>query len=81
MIRVGLLPAGISRRVLEQRPARPDLAELPRFLLGVVREPRLIARLWPTLWRMPRLQWHYSRYPAERADLPRWRTRLQRLES
>jgi menaquinone-9 beta-reductase len=79
LLDAGLLDAESSIAALRQALPRPS----PRWLLGkargLVRSPRLAARLVPVLGRMAVAQAIYRSYPADRAQRSRWSTWAARL--
>jgi flavin-dependent dehydrogenase len=79
LLDAGLLDAESSIAALRQALPRPS----PRWLLGkargLVRSPRLAARLAPVLGRMAAAQALYRSYPADPTQRARWSTWAARV--
>jgi flavin-dependent dehydrogenase len=79
LLDAGLLDASSSIAALRQELPRPSPRELAAKVQGLVRSPRLAARLAPVLARMVAAQAIYRSYPADPTQRARWSTWAARL--
>ncbi len=79
LIRAGLVGPRQVADGLDQVPPTVRLRELPATLLGVVREPRLVARMLPVLAVAPHLARAFADYPDAPEDVAAWARKHRRL--
>lgn len=79
LLDAGLLDASSSIAALRQELPRPSPRQLLAQARGLVRSPRLAARLAPVLARMLAAQVTYRSYPADPTQRARWSTWAARL--
>jgi flavin-dependent dehydrogenase len=79
LIAAGLFTAATARFGLSQGERLPGAIPLTRAALGVLRDPRLGARLTRTVAGMGLLRAIYLAYPADPRRLPAWSRRVDRL--
>ena len=75
----GAMDPELARCGLAQSFPRPDPKALPRQVFGLVRAPRLAAKLGDVAARMVAARALYARYPEDDAGLPRWSRRVARV--
>ena len=77
----GLLTPTGYHHGLDQRMPSTSPGELAATALAAIRQPRLAARLLPTVLRMAPVTRHYQRYPesASIAALAHWSSRAARF--
>jgi menaquinone-9 beta-reductase len=79
LLEAGLLDESTTLAALRQELPRLALAQLPGRLRGLLRSPRLAAKLTPVLARMIAAQGLYRSYPDDPTQRARWRTWAARL--